>query len=326
MAKNISKTILLEYEKSRDKAEKELEDRKKQVHALLPKLKEIEDEINKTGIHMAKAILTNAHNYDQYLSELKVTLESLKQEKAILLTENNVPLNYLEIQYNCTSCNDTGFLQNGRKCTCFKQKLINHAYKMSNLDKVLEKENFNNFKISLYDNNPFEGEELTPYENMQHVLEDCGLFVNNFNQSNENLLFYGTTGLGKTFMCNCIAKELLDRGKIVVYQTAFKILDIIEQYKFSKVKDPLIKESYQMLFDCDLLIIDDLGTELTNTFTNSEIFHILNTRLINDKKLIISTNLGPKEIATTYSERIFSRIFSKFKVMKFYGDDLRWEV
>lgn len=326
MAKNISKSILIEYEKLRDRAQKELEYRKEQVHTLIPKLTEIDKDIKSIGVKIARGILHNRDNYEMYLKELQIEMEGLKQQKAILLTENNVPLNYLEIQYKCDTCKDTGFLNSGHKCTCFKQRLINHAYATSNLNNILQKENFNTFKIDIYSNKPFEDEDLTPYENMQNVYEDCGLFVSNFDNTDDNLFFYGKTGLGKTFMCNCIAKELLDRGKLVVYQTSFKILDIIEKYKFRKTSDPLIEDSYKVLLDCDLLIIDDLGTELTNTFTNSELFHILNSRLINNKKLIISTNLGPKEIATTYSERIFSRIFSKFKVMKFYGDDLRWEV
>lgn len=150
--------------------------------------------------------------------------------------------------------------------------------------------------------------------------------IQNFTKENEeNLLFYGDTGLGKTFMSNCIAKALLDKGFTVIYQTSFKMFEIIEEYKFHNINNSISKENYNNLFECDLLIIDDLGTELTNTFTVSELFMILNTRLLNKKKTIISTNFSLSKLAETYTERISSRIFDKFTLVKFVGKDLRWE-
>ncbi|MBF8982316.1 ATP-binding protein [Lutibacter sp. B2] len=325
MYRKANKQILVTYERTRDRMQKELEHRKNQVYTSFPRIKAIDKETGEMGISIAKTILIDPQNYEESLKRLKNKMDHLKQEKAFLLTENNIPLDFLELNYQCKTCKDTGFLGTGKKCNCYKQKLISQAYLMSNLDKVLAKENFNTFNINIFNNVPFQKEDITPYENMQKILEECGFFVNNFDfdSENKNLLFYGTTGLGKTFMCNCIAKELLDRGKIVIYQTAFKILEIIEHHKFNKSKD--VEQSYQLLFDCDLLIIDDLGTELTNSFTNSELFYILNTRLIQDKNLIISTNLSPKEVIERYSDRISSRIFDKFEIMKFYGNDLRWE-
>ena len=136
-------------------------------------------------------------------------------------------------------------------------------------------------------------------------------------------MFYGETGLGKTFLTNCIAKALLDRGKIVIYQTSFKLLEILEDLRFNN--DTKDRTKYNLLFEADLLIIDDLGTEMTNTFTNSEIFNIINSRLLSNKKTIVSTNLSPKEMMDRYDDRIFSRLFSKFTVLHFYGKDLRWE-
>ena len=167
---------------------------------------------------------------------------------------------------------------------------------------------------------------MTPRENMLDILGISEEFINNFDKNNgDNLLFYGTTGLGKTFLCNCIAKSLLDKNKIVIYQTAFTILDILEERRFGKGDKEMSNYQYELLFDADLLIIDDLGTEVSNTFTNAEIFNIVNTRLLRSKKTIISTNLTPKEISDTYTDRVFSRIFDKFNPLKFYGNDLRWE-
>lgn len=321
-----TKKILLEYEKIRDFEEKALEKRIKEVYEKIPKIQELDEEIGKIGILISKTILKNPTDYEIALEEIHKKVENLKQEKAILLTENNVPMHYLEMNYKCTRCKDTGFTKENKKCNCFKQKLINKAYSMSNMDHSLDQENFQTFNIELFSDKPFENENLTPKEKMQENLSICEGFVFNFDKkNNENLLFYGTTGLGKTFLCNCIAKALLDKGKIVVYQTAFRILEILEEYKFNKKRSKDTELSYQLLFDSDLLIIDDLGTEFTNSFTNIEIFNIINSRLIQNKKIIISTNLSPLEIANTYSDRVFSRIFGSFTSLDFYGKDLRWE-
>ncbi|WP_432405797.1 ATP-binding protein [Wukongibacter sp. M2B1] len=318
--------ILLEYEKRRDRAEKELEYRQDEVYKIIPRLKKIDDEIAKVGIKLSRAILQNPSNYEVEVAKIREHTEKLKQEKAVLLTENNIPLSFLEINYTCNLCKDTGFVSSGMKCKCFKQRLIDRAYDMSNISHSLENENFQTFNIEIFSDDKFEDEELTPKENMVNISSVAESFVINFDKNNgENLLFYGTTGLGKTFLCNCIAKALLDKGKIVVYQTAFKILEILEEYKFNRDKSPEIRESYNLLFDCDLLIMDDLGTELTNTFTNVELFNIINTRLIANKKTIVSTNNSPLEIAEKYSDRIYSRIFGEFTILKFYGPDLRWE-
>jgi DNA replication protein DnaC len=326
MRKEILEEILREYEKKRDKAIYEQKLRINEVYSKIPRIKEIDREISRTGLLISKEIINNPSRYEENVNKIKMRMEELKREKAILLTENNIPLEYLEVNYDCNKCKDTGFLENGAKCNCLKQALINRAYKMSNLQHVLIKENFQTFNINIFSDKPFEDEKLTPKQNMMNILNICEGFVINFDEDNEeNLLFYGTTGLGKTFMCNCIAKALLDKGKIVIYQTAFKILEIIEEHRFRRnTFESSNTSDYELLFDADLLIIDDLGTELTNTFTNTEIFNIVNSRLINAKKTIISTNLTPMDIASTYTDRIFSRIFSKFSPLKFYGPDLRW--
>ncbi|OPJ55425.1 ATP-binding protein [Alkalithermobacter paradoxus] len=326
MNTDILKQILLDYEKLRDKHKIELDRRKKEVYDKIPKIKEIDDEIFKIGLKLAKSVLQFPDERDLVVENCKTQMNTLSKHKSELMEANGYPINYLDIEYVCNNCKDTAFLDDGSKCACLNQKLITLAYKTSNLSKVLEKENFNTFNEDLFSDQKTPGEDVSPRENIWNIYSICESFILNFDKDNgENLLFYGTTGLGKTFMCNCIAKELLDKGKIVIYQTAFRILEIIEEYKFRKENSPLSRENYKLLFDCDLLVIDDLGTEVTNSFTNSEIFNIVNTRLIQGKKTIISTNLSPMEIANTYTDRIFSRIFSSFRILKFYGQDLRWE-
>ncbi|MFY9214306.1 MAG: ATP-binding protein [Tissierellaceae bacterium] len=326
MYKEIMREISLEYQKKRDRNERARKLRVEDVYKKIPAIRRIDEEIQQAGLEMSKAIITDPDNYKEIIQRAKDLIEKLKMEKAYLLTESNIPLDYMDLKYDCPRCQDTGYLEDASRCSCLEQEMVSRAYKMSNLEHVLEKENFQNFNINLFSDEPFEGEVLTPRENMIDIVGIAEGFISNFDENNgENLLFYGTTGLGKTYLCNCIAKSLLDKNKIVIYQTAFTILDILEERRFGKGDKELSNYQYELLLDCDLLIIDDLGTEISNTFTNAEIFNIVNTRLLRNKKTIISTNLTPKEISDIYTDRVFSRIFHRFNPLKFYGNDLRWE-
>lgn len=326
MYKEILREISLEYEKKRDRNNNEKHKRIRQVYKKIPTIEKIDEKITNIGLAMTKDVLNNPKNYENIAKNAKEAIDKLKMQKAYLLTESNIAVDYMDLRHDCNRCLDKGYLNNGSRCNCFKQALVNRAYKMSNLEGTLKQENFQTFDINLFSNDPYEGEDLSPRENMIDIVGIAEGFIDSFDERNShNLLFYGSTGLGKTFLSNCIAKSLLDKQKIVVYQTAFTIMDILERRRFKYDKNKLVEYQYDLLFDADLLIIDDLGTELTNTFTNAEIFNIVNTRLINGKKAIISTNLTPKEISQTYTDRIFSRILDKFIPLKFYGKDLRWE-
>lgn len=327
MNKDKIRYILSTYEKKREYHESMLEERINAVNAKIPEIQKIDNEISKIGLRLTKAVLLNPSSRDEIVLKSKDEINELKLRKDTLLKANGVPYGYLELQHDCPNCKDTGFLPSGQKCKCFKQQIINEAYKMSNLNKVLSKENFANFNFDLFSSEKPEGANISPRENMLNIFSICEKFVLDFDKENdENLLFYGSTGLGKTYMCNCIAKDLLDRGYVVIYQTSFRILEIIEDYKFRKdSSNALTDENYKNLFDCDLLIIDDLGTELNNSFTSGEIFNLVNTRLVSGKKIIISTNLTPSQLGKTYTQRTLSRILDKFRLIKFIGNDLRWE-
>ncbi|MDR5658876.1 ATP-binding protein [Serpentinicella sp. ANB-PHB4] len=324
MFQDYIRDILNGYDKKRRIYAQKREDRIREVYNKIPRVEAIDKEIKSTGISLSRALLHSDGDHEAIINDLKTRVEKLKQEKAVLLTENNIPYSYLNEEYDCSKCLDKGYLNTGEKCHCFKQQLINYAYSMSNLSQVLEKENFQTFNINLFSTEVYEQEEKNPRENMMEILNVCEGFVFNFDNNNdENLLFYGSTGLGKTFLTNCIAKALLNKEKIVIYQTAFKLIEILQTIRFGD-KDAN-KEQYDLLFKADLLVIDDLGTELTNSFTNSELFNIINSRLLSNKKTIISTNLSPKEMIERYDDRIFSRLFSKFTILHFFGHDLRWE-
>jgi len=317
---NKVKRILKKYEERRDENELLLEKRKKQVYNRFPQIKGIDDEISLIGLKLAKSVLTNPNDRESIVHKSREEIEALRARKCKVLADNNIPDNYLEMKYHCNMCKDKAFLPNGEKCNCFKQEIINEAYKMSNIENVLNKENFSNFNLEIFSTEKSKERGVSPRENIFEILTYCEDYVHNF------ILFYGSTGLGKTYMCNCIAKDLLDKGYLVIYQTSFRILEILEDYKFRRDSEGKIsEENYKNLFDCDLLIIDDLGTELTNTFTSSELFNIVNTRLTAGKSIIISTNLTPSQIGETYTQRTLSRILDQFKIYDFFGSDLRWE-
>lgn len=318
------RNILESYKRKRDSAEREQSYRLKEIYDFIPRIKAIDQEIAQLGMSLTKLAITHEGNLAESLERCEQAIKALKREKALLLTENNVPLSFLEVQYSCQICQDTGYETGGKMCKCLKQVLIAQAYQMSNLEEVLSRENFASFNIAFFSPEPFENEALSPRDNMSRLLVECEGYALNFGDSKENLLFYGPTGQGKTFLCNCIAKAVLDQGFTVVYQTAFNLIKTMERQRFAS-EDEKDSASYQYLFDADLLIIDDLGTEFVNTFSTLELFNVINTRMLNQKKTVISTNLTPIQLKETYSERISSRLFGSYKFMYFYGRDLRWD-
>lgn len=295
-----------------------VQQRREEIYQVLPALKQLDDDIATLSVKSVRCTLEDNTNRAQ---EIREKIHTLSEEKASLLKAHHYPLDYLEPPYVCKDCKDTGYID-GKRCHCFKQAAINMVYTQSNLSNILEKENFSTFSLKYYSDtitNPATG--LTSLESAQRALQDAQSFVHNFGEKGGNLFIYGDTGTGKTFLSNCIAKALLDETYSVIYFTAFQLFDIFEKNVFSKDKDAL--EAHENIFNCDLLIIDDLGTEFANSFTTSQLFLCLNERLLRRKSTVISTNLSVKQIAEVYSERTFSRISSNYKLIKLFGDDIR---
>ena len=331
MNNDILNSLLRDYDQKRIRAELDLEKRKISLYKLIPELKEIENEINSFSINNAKNILNNIKSNDYSLN-----IEKLKNKKKELLEKNNISENYLKPFYECKICKDTGYFLNtnyrSNMCNCLRQRILNISYNQSNLSN-LKKENFLTFN-----ENKFSDEvdlakyklNISPRKNMINIKQKCLSFVENFDDPNyKNLLFTGNTGLGKTFMSNCIANELLQKGKSVLYQTAPVLLETIINNKMNKNKTPSQDLFYKSVLEADLLIIDDLGTESLNSMKLSELFTILNTRLLNLNskvtKTIISTNLSIDNIFRTYEERIGSRIAGYYDIYYFFGEDLRFK-
>lgn len=322
---NTYREILEGYKHQQDINKHELKIRKLALYEQFPRLKEIDLQMSQIGSDISKSIMKAPKQAEIMLHELKLTLDALKLEKARLMVNNDIPANYLELQFKCGKCKDTGFLETNERCTCFNQKLISLAYQMSNIEKQMEKQNFDNFDLLVFSDEPIEKGGYSQRDNMKKILSDSELFVDTFPNS-KNLLFFGSSGLGKTYLCNSIAKSLLDKGFSVIYQTPFGIINLLEKKTFTEKDNEFIQIAYNQLFQCDLLIIDDLGTETANTFTINEFYNIINTRILNEKSMIISTNIKLSEIASFYNDRIDSRIKGHFQLIKFYGPDIRWEL
>lgn len=311
-------TIMRQYEARQAQNRRILAQRKEDAYMRCPRLKELEESISSISIAKAKMLL---NGQDGALSQLKEELAGLSAQKTSLMQEMGYPPNYFELPCHCPDCRDTGYI--GReKCHCFRQAAIDLVYTQSNLRRILELENFQAFSMDYYSKQDIDqATGVSSYDCARQAVAACKKFFSAFDVSFENLLLYGNTGVGKTFLSHCVAKELLDTGHSVIYFTTFELFHIFERAAFHR--EDGMSSDYQNLFDCDLLIIDDLGTELSNSFTSSQLFLCLNERILRQKSTIISTNLSIAQLVEIYSERTFSRITSHYTMIKLFGQDIR---
>lgn len=324
---DILKNIEREYEQKRTLAEKTTEYLKNETYEKNPRLAEIDRLIKKLGIDASKAtLIANSLEKENILKELSKKIDSLKKEKENILESCGISLTP---NYECEKCKDTGYITIEYKtemCTCMKQKLIDESYNKSNLYR-LKNDTFANFNISLYESTPNiekYGTNISPRENIDKIKNLSLAFIKNFESPEQkNLLFTGTPGVGKTFLSGCIANEILNKGYTVLYQTSPLLLDSIFEYKYNS-KNSSSKELYDSLFNVNLLIIDDLGTENLTAAKFAELFTVINARLLNPMtKTIISTNLSLEKIAKNYDDRVLSRLIGNFHICRFIGDDIR---
>ncbi|MBR2743508.1 MAG: ATP-binding protein [Clostridia bacterium] len=245
---------------------------------------------------------------------------ALQKERRALLLEYGYPEDYLDLKYTCEKCKDAGFT-GSEMCSCYRRALNEEAHKTFNLSVHMPNATFETFDTSLYTgetppNMP------NPRERSELVLNACRKFVHNFGKSGWNLIFTGKNGLGKTHLSSAIAHSLIDEGYDVVYETAGVIFSLMEDMRFGRATEEAEYRT-ERLNECDLLIIDDLGSEFTTQFVRSALFSIINGRLMNNKSMIISTNLPIEAISELYDERIYSRIAGNFTVLELYGEDIR---
>lgn len=283
------------------------------IHQQIPELASLEATL--TSLHADK-VRASIDGNQKALQQLKGQLESLSHTRKLLLEKHGYTLRDLELSYTCQDCRDTGYIGT-EKCHCFRQAEIDLLYHQSHLKDVLERENFNTFSYIWYEN---EDREIMK----RHVI-GAELFIESFDKEFQNLLLLGKVGTGKTFLSNCIAKALMDTGHSVVYLTAFQLFQLLSKTVFGESSDKAeaVRDTYPYIFNCDLLIIDDLGTELPNSFTVSQFFLCMNERILRRKSTLISSNLDMEALESTYSDRILSRILSSYTIWQLPGSDIR---
>lgn len=311
--------IMREYGRQQMENQHRLEARKNEIYREIPAIRELEAEIAGRSVAGAKRLLGGDIGV---LSQLKEELADLREQKALLIRAKGYPDDYLELHYRCPDCKDTGW-RDGRKCHCFLKAQMKLLYAQSNLDQVLDQENFGNLSYAYYDDQEILPEiGLTNAYYMRRVVRGCMDFAADFDRKKENLLFTGSTGVGKTFLTNCIARALMDSGHSVIYLSAGDLFEVFSRNKFDYDTPEDMRDTYRYILDCDLLIIDDLGTELNNSFTSSQLFYCINERMNMSRSTIISTNLSIARLRDSYTDRVTSRIM-RYRIIPLYGRDIR---
>lgn len=313
-----------EYEAIRRQNEEDLAIRRQRVFSEIPQAERIDNEIKSLGLKLYKIALSGGDVAGK-IAELRASQKSLLKQREMLLLEHGYEKDELSERFSCTKCRDTGAVGTS-PCECYRRKLIIKAYEQSNLSSQLKDQSFKTFDFSLYSEEVDAAYGVSPRAHMKGILDKCIAFVNHFEATNQNLLFWGAPGLGKTFLSTCIAKELIKKGYSVIYETAYQTFSMLEELKFKRTDDTeKLKFKAEKLYTCDLLILDDLGSEFSTQYTNAALFDILNSRLITGKKTVINTNLSVSEIEQKYSERVASRILGHYVLLHFVGNDIRLE-
>lgn len=303
-------SILHAYDERQQRRHMLIDERKKEIYEKLPEYRQLDNKIASESIRMGIAALSEGASTD----ELADTIESLRVQKNLILTNAGYSINYLDPPYVCPFCKDTGYID-AEPCSCFKQAILDCSYEQSNIKEMLSRENFDTLSYEYHT-----GEDLKAFMNAEKIARQ---FVLDFDKEYKNLLFYGSVGTGKSFLSNCIANELLKTGHSVIYFSSSSLFETISSFKFKKNIRDISDNTMSDIYNCDLLVIDDLGTEITNQFVISELFSILNERDMNRKSTIISSNYNSKDISEKYSNAIFSRIYSRYEVCELSGNDIR---
>ena len=327
--------IMREYENIRANNRAAQVRRIEEVYEKIPEMKELNNSTGSVAVSRYKESLKSGK---LSINDLKNDIDGIKNKKEELLLSAGFPKDYMEITYDCKDCKDTGYID-GKKCHCLQLRIRKLLYAQSNLENILSKENFENFSFDYYDNKTIlSGQNMTNAAYMEGVKRFCEKFADKYFKINgskngvdtasdendrRNIIFSGNTGVGKTYLSNCIAKVLLDRYYSVIYLSAKELFEALVKVKLEKSEDQKYLLLIEEVYESDMLIIDDLGTELSNHFTTTEFFHIINRRVNTEKSTIISTNLSLDEMRDIYSERVTSRIRKSFMYIRLFGNDIR---
>ncbi len=314
---------LLEYgqtvlNRRRQQASYRLEERKKELYPCFPRLRQIESELSVTGYDAIRTVISGNKEPDE-LEKIKEKNLSLQQERRDILCSLNLPENYLTESFFCPFCHDEGY-KDGKRCQCYEKILKDESFRRLNSQSPLILCDFSNFDLAYY--SPLSRkEDASPREQVGKIFQYCQRYAQTFSLSSANLLMSGRTGLGKTHLSLAIAKQVIENGFGVIYGSAPDLLSQIERERFSRSETDL--QPMQLMLECDLLILDDLGAEFSTSFTNAAVYQLMNSRLNKRLPTIISTNLTLQELLKLYGERVFSRLIGSYIPLFFVGQDVR---
>lgn len=315
--------IMREYDQKQYRHRDLVTQRRDEICQRIPEYESVQEDIARLSIDAARALLENNAAKSK---KLRSEAQKLIRKKARLLKKAGLPKDYEEPPFSCPDCRDTGFI-GGQKCHCFTRAAVELLYREARLAPDMEQADFSLFSTDYYSPSVTDSRGISAVEYATRALDICRSFAKHFKepgytQDQAGLLLYGDVGVGKTFLTACIAKELIRREYFVLYFSAVQFFDTMANGAFKRDGTP-IDPLYGYISECDLLIIDDLGTELANNFTASQLFSCINERLLAEKPVIISTNLSLETIKTLYTERTFSRITSCYTLLPMIGEDIR---
>lgn len=309
--------IRREFEGKNLKVKEEAAKRTSDLYDILPDLKKLDDYLSEIGLRLFNAALQDKKNYNERAEKIKKEYFDMIERRKGLLRNKGYPEDYTDVKYECDICSDTGY--NGiNMCVCMKKALIEAGYKSSGIGHLMKKQSFETFKLDYYKHN----KEL--FDKIEYNYQFCKDYAEQFtSEKYKNLLLFGDTGLGKTHLSTAIAKVVIENGYDVMYNTAQNIFEDFQYERFSRSYQDTGEKKTNRYFDCDLLIIDDLGTEMPNQFTISCLYNLVNTRINIEKSTIINTNLKQNDLRKIYADRITSRLFGEFAMLAFCGTDIR---
>lgn len=321
----IMSAALRHFRMEREKRQVEQEKLTQEVYCRLPRVERIDRELQRTAARIVLASFEKDDGIDEALVELERNNLALQRERAELLVGAGYPYDCLDGAPSCERCRDSGYLSDGSLCQCLKRYYTQEQNRR--LSKLLDlgNQSFDTFSFDWYDAEVWPEFGCSPLQNMETVREICENYAIMFSQRSGNLLFTGAPGLGKTFLSACIAREVSERGFSVVYDTAGHVFQQFESGKFGR-ENPFEEDPDREInryLNCDLLIMDDVGTEMVTSLVKAMFYRLVNDRLMNRKKTILSTNLLPDKIGEQYGEAVLSRIRGEYQILRFFGRDIR---
>lgn len=312
---NKAKRIL---EKRHDSAIMEADIRSAQIKEEIPEIKKIQAGLQQVGLEISQLFFYK-ENTDEKVAELRSRSQALVDERTKLLKAHGYPENAMKPQFVCEACEDKGYI-NGRMCTCHKQLLKDLMKKEVSRFAPLDRCTFDNFVLDYYSEQPMEN-AIIPRQRAEKIFDTCRKYAQNFSLSSKNLIFFGGAGLGKTHLSLAIANVVINKGYNVCYGTSQNICDDLQSEQFGRTDN--INYTKNQVLGCDLLVLDDLGTEIDNQYSIATVYNIVNSRLLSGKPTIISTNYTFGKLEEKYDKRITSRLTGEYVPFYFIGNDIR---